>query len=139
MKKSVVFPILIEKDGNSDYGVTVPDLPGCFSAGSTYEEAMINAEEAILTHLEGMMMHSDPIPMPSSIQYLQEKVGTTDGVWALVSVNINQLSKEIKRINITLPEIILTKIDSFASKENESRSGLLTKAVMEYISQHGIK
>jgi len=132
------FPILIEKDEDSDYGVIVPDLPGCYSAGTTYEDAMMNAEEAILTHLEGMMMDSDPIPMPSSIQHLQDKIGSGEGVWALVSVNINQLSKEIKRINITLPEIILTKIDSFASKENESRSGLLTKAVMEYISQHGM-
>ncbi|MGA0846442.1 MAG: type II toxin-antitoxin system HicB family antitoxin [Luteolibacter sp.] len=25
----------IHKDRDSDYGVTVPDLPGCFSAGDT--------------------------------------------------------------------------------------------------------
>ncbi|MCP4151812.1 MAG: hypothetical protein GY757_28975, partial [bacterium] len=25
------YPVVIHKDKESDYGVTVPDLPGCFS------------------------------------------------------------------------------------------------------------
>jgi len=36
------YTIFIEKDSSSDYGVTVPDLPGCFSAGSTIDEAITN-------------------------------------------------------------------------------------------------
>ncbi len=35
------YPVVIHKDKNSDYGVTVPDLPGCFSAGTTMEEALV--------------------------------------------------------------------------------------------------
>lgn len=132
------YPIYIEKDEDSDYGVTVPDLPGCFSAGISIEEAIQNAEEAILTHLEGLMLDSDPIPSPSTIKELQVKFNSPDGIWVLVSIDINQLSKEIKRINITLPEIILSKVDSFATKEKETRSGLLAKAVLEYISQHSM-
>ncbi|MDW8232800.1 MAG: type II toxin-antitoxin system HicB family antitoxin, partial [Roseiflexaceae bacterium] len=27
------YPVVVHKDPESDYGVTVPDLPGCFSAG----------------------------------------------------------------------------------------------------------
>jgi len=34
------YPIVIHKDPKSDYGVTIPDLPGCFSAGSTIEEGL---------------------------------------------------------------------------------------------------
>ena len=132
------YPIYVEKDEDSDYGVTIPDLPGCFSAGSTVEEAIQNAEEAILTHLEGLMLDSDPIPYPSNIKELQTKYNSKGGIWILVNIDINQLSKETKRINITLPEIILSKVDSFASKEKETRSGLLAKAVLEYISQHSL-
>ncbi len=33
------YPVLVHKDPESDYGVTVPDLPGCFSAGETLNEA----------------------------------------------------------------------------------------------------
>ena len=34
------YPVVVHKDPNSDYGVTVPDLPGCFSAGETMDEAL---------------------------------------------------------------------------------------------------
>ena len=34
-------PIVIHKDTGTGYGVTVPDLPGCFSAGDTLEEATL--------------------------------------------------------------------------------------------------
>ncbi len=36
----VRYAVLLEKDPDSDWGVTVPDLPGCFSAGTTLDEAL---------------------------------------------------------------------------------------------------
>jgi metal-responsive CopG/Arc/MetJ family transcriptional regulator len=60
-------------------------------------------------------------------------------VWAIASVDLSELSERVKRINITVPEKILSKIDSFASKEGESRSGLLVHAALEYISHHSYK
>ncbi len=50
------YPIFIHKDESSAYGVIVPDLPGCFSAGDTVEEAVHNAHEAIECHLEGLLL-----------------------------------------------------------------------------------
>lgn len=58
------YPVVIHKDKDSDYGVTVPDMPGCFSAGSTMEEALDNAREAILCHAEGLMVDNEPVPSP---------------------------------------------------------------------------
>ena len=49
----MLFPIVIHKDEESVYGVSIPDLPGCFSAGYTFEEAIESAREAIACHLEG--------------------------------------------------------------------------------------
>ena len=50
------YPIAIESgDSKHAYGVVVPDLPGCFSAGDTLDEALTNAREAILLHLEGLL------------------------------------------------------------------------------------
>lgn len=86
-KYIMIYPIYIEKDERSDFGVTVPDLPGCFSAGSTMEEAIANAEEAILTHLEGLMLDSDPIPYPTSIKELQTKYNSLSGIWVLVTID----------------------------------------------------
>ena len=33
-----LYPVVIHKDKKSAFGVTVPDLPGCFSAGATLDE-----------------------------------------------------------------------------------------------------
>ncbi len=68
------FPVVIHKDTNSDYGVTVPDLPGCFSAGSTLEEALENAEEAIECHVEAMLADGEVLPVPSSIEVYNKRV-----------------------------------------------------------------
>ena len=46
------YPIAVHKDPDSCYGVTVPDIPGCFSAGESIEEAISNAHEAITGNLE---------------------------------------------------------------------------------------
>jgi predicted RNase H-like HicB family nuclease len=42
------YSVVLHKDPQSDYSVTVPDLPGCFSAGNTIEEALSMAREAIV-------------------------------------------------------------------------------------------
>ena len=46
------YPIVVHTDDGSSYGVTVPDLPGCFSAGDTLDEAFEMAREAIFGHIE---------------------------------------------------------------------------------------
>ena len=38
---------LFEYDDEAGYGVVFPDLPGCFSAGDDYDDAMRNAYEAL--------------------------------------------------------------------------------------------
>ncbi len=133
------YPIYIEKEKQSDYGVTVPDIPGCFSAGRTCEDALENAQEAILTHIEGLLLDNESIPVPSTIEALREKNKEKDLIWGIVPVDLSLLSKEVKRVNITLPKNILSKIDTFAEKEGKTRSGLLANAAIEYISQHSSK
>ena len=36
------YPVNIHKDDETGYGVTIPDIPGCFSYGDTQEEAILN-------------------------------------------------------------------------------------------------
>jgi len=45
------YPIVIHKDKGTDYGVTISDLPGCFSAAATMDEAIAMARKAIELHL----------------------------------------------------------------------------------------
>ena len=127
------FPIVIHKDAGSGYGVTVPDLPGCFSAGDTLEEAIESAREAIACHIEGVLMDGEPTPVRSSLEAHQASEDYRDGVWAIVAVDISKLSSKTRRINITLPERVLAVVDQAAVREGQSRSGLLARAAISYI------
>lgn len=131
------FPIVIHKDSDSDYGVTVPDLPGCFSAGSTIDEALSNVVEAIECHIEGMLMDSLPLPSVHTVEHYYSDNRFADGIWALVDVDAAKLSGKARRVNITLPERLLVQIDSFAARQGSTRSGLLAHAALEYVAAHG--
>ena len=48
-------PVAIHKDEGSVFGVSVPDVPGCFSYGDTVEDALKNAHEAVIFHVEGLL------------------------------------------------------------------------------------
>jgi len=132
------YPVVIHKDKSSDYGVTVPDLPGCFSAGETVEEALTCVVEAIECHLEGLLFNGDAIPEAQSVEVHQKNKDFAGGTWALVSVDLSKLASKAKRINITLPERVLALVDEQAKREGESRSGLLARAVLDYIGRNKV-
>jgi predicted RNase H-like HicB family nuclease len=128
------YPIVIHKDRKSDYGVTVPDLPGCFSAGSTMDEALAMAREAIELHLEGLIEEGGLIPEPMPIERHKRNREYGGGVWAMVEIDPADLRTRAKRVNITLPQRVLDSIDRFAASQGETRSGLLLKAATSYIA-----
>ena len=129
------YPVVIHKDDESGYGVIVPDLPGCFSAGDTLEDAIESAREAVACHLEGLLMDGEAIPPKASFEEHRTKRDYEDGVWALVDVDISKLSSKAKRVNITVPERVLAIVDEAAAREGETRSGLLARAALSYVAQ----
>lgn len=46
------------------YIAEVPELPGCFAHGSSYDEALQNAKKAIQLWIDTAREFSDPIPEP---------------------------------------------------------------------------
>ena len=63
MRYKVVF------EGNDDVGYSayLPELPGCVSAGETFEETKTLIAEAVALHLELMEEEGLPIPEPMPI------------------------------------------------------------------------
>jgi predicted RNase H-like HicB family nuclease len=135
METMINYPIVIHKDRGSDYGVTVPDLPGCFSAGRTMDEALAMAREAIELHMEGLIEQGQAVPRPGTVEDYKDDSEYKGGVWAVVSISPADLRTKAKRINISIPERVLDAVDRFAKAENETRSGLLVKAATAYIRQ----
>ena len=131
------YPVVIHKDSDSDYGVSVPDIPGCFSAGSNYDEALVNITEAIECHLEGLLLDDESIPVASSIDNHINNSDYSNGTWALIDIDMSQISGKVKRVNITLPERVLTLIDLYGKNHSvKNRSAFLTDAALNYIAKH---
>jgi predicted RNase H-like HicB family nuclease len=88
----MLYPVAIEKgDEQHACNVVVPDLPGCFSAGDTMDEAITNAREAILMMLENYLNEDKPFPEPILLEEHRGKPEFKGWIWALVDVDLSQL------------------------------------------------
>lgn len=110
----MLYPIVIEKPTNENecYGVIVPDVAGCFSAGDTLDEAIKNAHEAISLHLDMLASDGDDIPQATSITNHQDNPDYQGMVWALVEVDLSAYMGKAEKINVTLPSRLIAKIDA---------------------------
>jgi predicted RNase H-like HicB family nuclease len=127
------YPIAIEPGNETTaWGVVAPDLPGCFSAGDTLEEAMIQAEDAITAWIATTLDAGEDIPSPSSIDALRAAHPELEGwVWALVKVDPAMLDETLERVNISLPRRVLHRLDALARDAGETRSGLIARMAVE--------
>ncbi|GKW24881.1 HicB family protein [Pectobacterium carotovorum subsp. carotovorum] len=131
------YPIAIEAgDETHAYGVTVPDLPGCFSAGDTLDDAIANAKEAITGHIELLIEMGQDIPAVSSVGQLAKNAEYTGYTWAVVDIDVTRLMGGSEKINVTLPKSLIDRIDRCVASNPEfkSRSGFLAQAALERIS-----
>ena len=125
----MLFPVVVHKDENSDYGVTIPDMPGCFTAGTTLDEAINNIQEAAECHY----VDESELPVASSLERFVNDSEYAGGMWVMVNIDLAKLKVKAKRVNITMPENLLHQIDRYADKYHMTRSGLLAQAAGEYI------
>ena len=126
---------LIRKENSSDYGVDFPDFPGCITAGKTLDEARTMAIEALNVHIEFMLEDSEQLPAPTSLEKIMTLAENRDAVGILAEVN---LPSTVRRINITVREEVLSKIDRYAKHHGFTRSDFLAHAALKEIqkSQH---
>ena len=129
-------PVAIHKDEGSVFGVSVPDVPGCFSYGDTVEDALKNAQEAVIFHVEGLLEDGEFDSLtPSSIEDLQDSNEYPDALWALVDIDLSRLSSKQTRFNVSWPEYLLARVDEYAAAHHETRSGSLAKAAQQALNQ----
>lgn len=120
---------LIRKDADSDFGVDFPDFPGCISAGTTLDEARRMAQEALELHVGGMIEDGEALPVGSSLETIMADPENADAVAFVVTVP--EAADRTVRVNITLPERLLRRIDERA----KNRSAFLARAAEKALSE----
>jgi predicted RNase H-like HicB family nuclease len=64
--KRLTYRILLNREPEGGYTVTVPALPGCVTYGENVDEAIAMAKEAIELYIESLVEHNEPIPDESN-------------------------------------------------------------------------
>ena len=109
------YPIAIESGtGTTAFGVVVPDLPGCFSAGDTLDEALAGAEEAAAAWVDAALDAGDAIPQPSNLDALRHNPDYADWTFGVITLDPALLDDTTERVNITLPRPVLKRLDAMA-------------------------
>jgi predicted RNase H-like HicB family nuclease len=62
--KKLQYLVRINKDLESDWGASVPDLPGCVATGKTIDLALRRIQSAIELHLHGLQEDGIKVPLP---------------------------------------------------------------------------
>lgn len=74
------YPVVVHKDPESDYGVTVPDLPGCFSA----DRSIATVQEYVLVSQDAK--HIDHYRRQSENLWVLTSIDGDDGVLELPTI-----------------------------------------------------
>jgi predicted RNase H-like HicB family nuclease len=124
---------VVHKDPKSDFGVSFPDFPGCITAGSSIDEAKDMAHDALSLHVKGLLEDGDTIPSPSKLEDIMDDPVYSDAA-AILVVTVSEAKPRSVRVNITVPEDMLRRIDAIAKKRGMSRSSFLVNAAQNAIT-----
>ena len=128
---------LIHKDKNSSYGLSFPDFPGCISAGSSIDEALSDAIEALALHVGGLAADGDPIPEARSVEAIRkDKILSevlADATFAYVPLIQDRGSA--RRINVSLDPGLIEAIDEVAKDRGMTRSAFLSTAARRELAE----
>ncbi|WP_054178002.1 type II toxin-antitoxin system HicB family antitoxin [Trabulsiella odontotermitis] len=126
------YPAYIHSDADGSASGFFPDVPGCYFAGDSLDDAFQDARSALTAHFETLCEMREELPAPDAVEHHLENnpADYTGGQWLLVDINMNQFDGRAERINITLPRRLLVKIDRFVSEHPHfaNRSAFLAEA-----------
>ncbi|MFO8163362.1 MAG: type II toxin-antitoxin system HicB family antitoxin [Desulfatiglandales bacterium] len=118
---------IVHKESKTDFGVSLPDFPGCITAGKNIDEAKNMAQEALALHIRGMLEDGEQLPDPSRLEEIMSDPDYANAIAYLV-VSVPDTRPRTVRVNVTVPEMTLKQIDAAAKKRGMSRSSFLVHA-----------
>lgn len=65
------FTVVVERDEDGVYIATCPALPGCYSQGDSYQEALENLKDAMKLHIQARQSLGEPIPIEVALDRVE--------------------------------------------------------------------
>ncbi|EFK2918284.1 type II toxin-antitoxin system HicB family antitoxin [Escherichia coli] len=135
------------KDDQIAYGITVPAFDrfdfGCVSAADSQAEIPVMAREAILAIVEEMVLsgaHSlDDIHDEGYLAYSDNINYSHCDSWFVIDVDLSEVEGKQQRINISLPDILIRRIDGYVKESGgvyKDRSHFLAQAARHELTYH---
>lgn len=127
----MLYPIAILKgDHQTAHGIFFPDVENLASACDDLQDVHKTALEALDLHFSGLVEDAEPIPLPSNFETHTQNPAYEGMMWAWVDVDLSKYDMKSHKINITLPNYLIAKIDE---KVNAHKS--LYKSRSNYLAQ----
>ncbi|MEM5367919.1 type II toxin-antitoxin system HicB family antitoxin [Paraburkholderia azotifigens] len=128
------FLVAVHKQPGTSYGVTVPDFPGCHSAGETVEQALESTLEAIEGWIATSLEAGDEVRFEATpFEQLRDSPDYAGAFWAVVDVDPTEFAIQPECFAISVPRFVLSQIDAYAKARKETRGGFLVRAALEKI------
>ena len=125
------FYAIVHKDSESAFGVTFPDLPGCFSAADAIDDVLPNACEALELWFEDA-----DATQPRRLDEIRDlaAVDLAEGAFIVAVPRITRTGRQV-RANISLDRGMLDAIDRVATERRLTRSAFLADAARNEIER----
>lgn len=119
-----------------NYQFAVPDMPGCEVTAKSIELGLQKLQTVIENHLDILVEYGEQIPTASSIEYhlnLQTAQAENFMTWLMIEVDILPYLGKSHKINVTLPERLIQKIDTKVntSPNYKTRSHFIAQACLQ--------
>ncbi len=127
--------IAIVHEENGVFGVSFPDFPGCTTVADSFEAAAAKAAEVLAFHVEGMVEDGE---LPRARNYEELKADLSfreDSEGAVLILVPYTPPARAARVNVTIEESLLERIDREAERIGETRSGYLSDAAKRRLQE----
>ncbi|RTY57978.1 type II toxin-antitoxin system HicB family antitoxin [Pantoea sp. YU22] len=130
---------VVEIDHDKTASGYFPGITGCIFAGDNMREAMQDAESALNAHFELMAEKGLTIPGENDMPDIDSGDYGESGLKVMmicVDIDITKYLGKSERINITMPHLLIEKIDRAVGQDSRytSRSHFIAEAARKELS-----
>lgn len=120
---SIVFVARVTGSQPDGYQAAFPDLPGLHAEGRDLAELLVAARFALNNHLDALANAGEAWPVPTALEEIRPEAGAM-----AIPIDITVDDPPV-RVNISLGERLLQRLDAAAETRGMTRSGFIAQSV----------